>query len=419
MCFLREFQGKRPKNGVDFVFQFVHNTAIFEEGTDCLSGCDSTMKIIDRYLLFQFFKTLVLWFASFVGVYVIFDLFTNMEELVSVARDNGGILPVLGKYYFFKTFLFFDSISSMLVVLSAMVTIAWIQRHNELAALMAAGISQLRVVAPIIAAAVGVTFLAMASRELVMPKYRDELVRTPQNFTGKKGMEMKATYDYQRNIYLQGDRTFRNEKRISDPNFILPRQVCKYGHYLQAENAYFQFQDEHHPPGYLLDGVREPTEILREPTITLDDQPLIITPESEPEWLEEDQCFVVTDVSFNHLAESYAWREYSSTAELIQGVWNPSLKLGPEVYTAIHSRFVRPFLDIALLFLGLPIILSKSDRNVFKAMGISAGLVIGFIALQIASNYFGTTYEVPTLGAWLPLLMVVPVVVYLIDQINS
>ena len=77
-------------------------------------------------------------------------------------------------------------------------------------------------------------------------------------------------------------------------------------------------------------------------------------------WLKADQCFVVSDVSFAQLAAGNAWRQFSSTADLIAGLHNPSLDLAADVRVLVHARIVQPFLDMALLCLGLPIVLQHA-----------------------------------------------------------
>ena len=44
------------------------------------------MRIIDRYLLRQFVQTFLICFLSLVGIVIVFDLFTNLDEFVRPAR---------------------------------------------------------------------------------------------------------------------------------------------------------------------------------------------------------------------------------------------------------------------------------------------------------------------------------------------
>ena len=52
---------------------------------------------------------------------------------------------------------------------------------------------------------------------------------------------------------------------------------------------------------------------------------------------------------------------------------------GADVRVAIHSRVTQPLLDITLLFLGLPLVLSRENRNMYLAIGMCVGVVIAFM----------------------------------------
>ncbi len=78
---------------------------------------------------------------------------------------------------------------------------------------------------------------------------------------------------------------------------------------------------------------------------------------------------------------------------------NRSLDFGADERMAIHSRFVQPLLDVTLLFLGLPLVLSRSNRNVFLAIGLCLALVVAFMLVVMGCKYLGSSYWLePALG---------------------
>jgi len=369
------------------------------------------MKIIDRYLLRQFVQTFVICYVSLAGLYIVFDAFTNLDEFLRCAEVTGGLLELMASYYAHQSLAFFDLSSGLLTLITAMFTVAWIQRHNEMTALMAAGISRLRVVAPVVFAAVAVTGLAAANRELVIPRLRHQLARRPQDLLGDRPKPLDPQYDHKTNILIRGENTFADRRRISKPNFLLPPGLDQYGSQLVAENAYYRPPQEGRPGGYLFDGVKEPKGLAAEPSLSLGGHPVVITPR-DADWLEEDQCFVASDVRFEHLTESRAMRKFSSTAQLIAGLTNESLDFGPDIRVTIHARIVQPVLDVTLLFLGLPLVLRREIRNVFLAIGLCALVVSLFSLVVIVFQHLGSILAVsPALAAWAPLMIFVPVAV--------
>jgi len=205
------------------------------------------MTIIDRYLLRQFLKTFAICYVSLAGLYIVFDAFTNLEEFLRCAEECGGLWRLLGTFYGYRSILFFDRTAGLLTLVAGMFTITWIQRHNELTALLSAGVARQRVVAPIVAAAVAIAVLATLNRELVIPRIRDELGRKPRDLLGDRAQPMHPRYDNQTDVLLRGRHTYRDEERISEPSFLLPGPLAEYGTQLTAEDACYRAPSDARP----------------------------------------------------------------------------------------------------------------------------------------------------------------------------
>ena len=376
------------------------------------------MTIFDRYILRSFLKTYCLWFFCFIGLYVIFDLFTKTEGFVRAGGGVVGTLSLIGQYYLVQSLPFFDKISPLLCLTSAIITIAMLMRNNELAPILAAGIPYLRVIKPIIIAVFFLTLGTAVSREFVLPRFLDVLQKDPAKYTQDPGTEVNAATDYKSKIQIQGELAYSAEKRLASPTvLLLDKSLSIHGKLITAENGYFLPKTEEHPTGYLLKEVQKPKELLTSSSLTLDDKTIVYTPK-DASWLAANECFVVSTIPFGYLATNETWRGYASTWEYIMAIRNQSLDLGRDIDSEIHRRMTQPFLDVTLLFLGLPIILRRGDRNVFKALGIVALLVAFFLLIQFGALFFGRNSEMPILGAWLPLFLFVPVAVHLYRNID-
>ena len=124
-------------------------------------------------------------------------------------------------------------------------------------ALMAAGVSRIRVLTPIIIAVAVVSLLSAANREILIPRYRTELSRRPQDPAGDKPQSLESRYDGRTNVLLGGKHTFAAQKRIEEPDFRLaqaPASLREYGNQLTADNAYYKPPEGNRPGGYLFDG---------------------------------------------------------------------------------------------------------------------------------------------------------------------
>ncbi|MGE0606226.1 MAG: LptF/LptG family permease [Pirellulales bacterium] len=374
--------------------------------------------IIDRYLLLQFIQNLVICYVCMTGMYIVFDLFTNFDDFLVYGEKHGGVLQVIAEYYGYKAVYFFDRTSGILALIAAMFTMTWIQRHNELTAIMAAGVSRGRVTFPVVLASMFVALLAAANRELGIPSMRDGLSKNAKDLAGDNATEVKPRYDNESDILLRGKEAFGNEQRISVPSFLLPPDMARFSKQIVADNAFYLKANEKHPNGYLLRGVQRPKNLMEAPSVVRHNKRVIVTPRDEPGWLKPNECFVVSDVDYEQLTGGTGWRQFSSTLSLIRGLSNRSLDFGADVRVAIHSRFVQPLLDVTLLFLGLPLVISKGNRNVFLAVGICLVVVVVFMLVTLGSQFLGSNVLVdPALAVWLPLFIFAPAAMAFADPL--
>jgi len=370
------------------------------------------MRIIDRYLLRQFLQTFLICYFSLTGLYIVLDAFTNLEDFLRCAERGRGLLRLMGSHYGYQSIYFFDRTSGLLSLVSAMFTVTWIQRHNEMTALMAAGISRIRVISPVIVAAIVISLLAAANRELLIPRIRTELARRPTDPLGDVGQPLQPHYDNVSDILLRGKATYAAGQRIERPDFLLPNTLNHYAKQLTAANAYYRSPQGDRPGGYLLDQVEQPKDLDQRASLVREGKPLVITPRDAPDWLKPNQCFLVSEMTFDQLTGGRAFRQFSSTSELIAGLRNRSLDFGADIRVAIHSRILNPLLDITLLFLGLPLVVTRESRNVFVAIGLCMIVTTAMLLVVIGMQYLGSMCLVdPARAAWVPLMIFVPVAV--------
>jgi lipopolysaccharide export system permease protein len=366
------------------------------------------VQTFDRYLLRLFIRVLLVCLVSITGLYIVVDSCNNLDEFLGYGKKMG-FLQVLAGYYGARVPWFFDRISGLLALVAAMFAVTWLQRSNEMTALLAAGIPKSRIVKPLIAAAIVVSLFAAANREFVIPANRSSLLRNAQDWLGNVACNVDPVRDYRTDILFTGESSVAREKRIERPSFRLHSRLGLFGSKITAENAYYCAATDEKPAGYLLDGVKQPQRVSQIPSAYLEELAVILSPFDTP-WLEDDQCFVVSEINFDQLAGGTKWRQLASTHELLAGLRNPSLDYGLDARVTIHSRLVQPVLDMTLFFLGIPLVVTRESRNVFVAAGWCLLLVVGFFAIVLTCQALGNFgYLVgPALAAWLPVFLLTP-----------
>jgi len=264
--------------------------------------------------------------------------------------------------------------------------------------------------------------LAVLNRELLIPRFRDELSRKPQELATDVPRPFDPQYDERSDVLIRGQAAITAQQRIEKPALRLPPSLDQHIRQITAREAYYEAPTGDRPGGYLLVGIEQPKDLAAQPSLTLGDGPVIITARDAPTWLRPDQCFLVSDVSFEQLTNGDAWREFSSTSQLIRGLHNRSLNLGGDIRATIHARIVQPLLDVVLLFLGLPLVMNRENRNVFLAMALCAVVTMAFLLVVIVCQKLGGVYALglsPALGVWLPLMIFAPVAVELAISMND
>jgi lipopolysaccharide export system permease protein len=364
--------------------------------------------LIDRYITRAQLQAFVIVFVSLAGLTFVVDAFTNMEEFIAHSAESGGLWKVLGTYYGCRLISFFDATSGVIALASAMFALSWLERHNELTALLAAGITRWRIARPAIVFAAIVAILAMANREVVLPRIRHTFSRNAQDLRGDAAHPFEARYDHATEILFRGRTAQAGPCRIEAPSLLMPPSLADFGPQIDAAEAFWRPADAQHPAGYLLCGVREPADIDRLEPLQAGDRPIVLT-RAAADWLAPGQCFVVSDVSFEQLIGSANWSQYSSTNELVGAIANPSLGVAADVPLRVHARFVAPLLDMSLALLGIPLVVGPNRRGVFVAVGLCVAMTVVFFMVVLGCHGLATAYVLsPSVGAWLPLLVLAP-----------
>jgi lipopolysaccharide export system permease protein len=364
--------------------------------------------LIDRYITRAQANSFLIVFVSLAGLTFVVDAFNNIEEFIAHADEAGGLWRVLGRYYGFRLISFFDATSGVIALASAMFALSWLERHNELTALLAAGVTRWRIARPAIVFAGMVAIVAATNRELVLPQIRDALAGNAQDLSGDAWQQFEARYDHRTEILYRGQRWQRSTHLIQQPSLLLPPSMAGFAAQIDAAEAAWLPGDASHPAGYLLRGVSEPASIDAMPGLTLGGVTVIHT-KQEADWLAPGSCFVASDVSFEQLVGSSTWSLYSSTPDLVRAIGNPAIGVTADVPLRVHARIVQPVLDLSLAILGLPLVVGPSRKGVFVAVGLSVVLTAVFLLTTLGCHALATSYVIsPSLGAWLPVMLLAP-----------
>ncbi len=372
------------------------------------------MTRIDRYLLTLYFRVLLICFASVSGLLIVVHIFSNLDEFVRYSEQNENTLfSVLVDYYGPYTLSIFEQLSGLLALLAILFSIAWLNKTNELTALLASGVTKRRVIRPLLVASMIVIVGAALARELAIPLYQDRLDRNPQDLTGDLPRPIRPTYDPDASVLLQGQHLLPIKQQIVGPNLKIQGGplVKAIGSKLVAPKGTYVAPHDGRPAGYLFEGVNYPKTIDQTASVyhDLSGEPLLLT-SLDTDWVAPGNCFLVSSIEYEMLRGGSAWKQFVSTGELITHLHGENTLGGNDLRVKIHQRFVRPAIDWTVLLLGIPVLLTRPDRHMFWIAGACLGIVAGFTAVVMVFAALGASQNglSPMLAIWLPLLIFLP-----------
>ncbi len=169
------------------------------------------MKILDKQRYWSFIKAYVICYVSLVGLYVVIDAFSNMDEFSKRADSVTEMFQIMSRYYLVHQSQFFDQLCGVIGMMAAIFTVTWMQRNNEQLAMLAAGVSTHRAIVPVLVSSIIVSVLSVYNQEVIIPGFGEELARRHDDDGQQRVNSVSIRYDSRENMIhaKQADRATR------------------------------------------------------------------------------------------------------------------------------------------------------------------------------------------------------------------
>lgn len=379
------------------------------------------MRIIDRYVFSSFLRNYLISFMVLIGMYVVLDMVFHFDELVDVdsavemsALGNTlGMLVNIVNYYFFQSFLFFVHLSGIIPVVAAAFTLLRLSRFGELTALLAAGVPLLRVAAPIIIASVVLNALLIVDQEAVIPVMIPRLARSHDEMhTVSKYFAVQAVPD-ENNSLLYAARYFPPAANGRSPATMLDVDVLERNERMLTAAKITAARAEWDPRqgAWRLEGGTRLAQLL---------------PEQRP--VRQDIAVWRTSITPQEidLYRNTDFVELLSTERINELLNRPKSFGAANLQRIKHSRFTQPIMNVILLLLAIPCVLTREPGKLKQGatlLLLLTGLAMGsiFLCQQIANT--PPTPELagqwPAIMAWVPIFVFGPLSVFLLDRIKT
>ena len=367
------------------------------------------MHLLDRMLIRGYLKAYLVCLVSLLSLYVVIDLFTNLDEFAEQHRGLAPIVKHIGVYYGYKVAQIFDLLCEEIVLLAAMFTVAWMQRNNELLPLLSAGVSAHRVVRPVLLCATAMLGLTVANQELILPRIATFLLYPRDDPNGEKEIEAHHAFEPNK-IHINGERASRRFRMVRKFSCLIPDTLAQKLIHLSAKEAYY------YPPGEGPCGGGG--------WLLTDTQPAELDGRVNPnvlKVLDSGKYFLYTrEADFEAITRNRTWFFFASTYRLLSELNKPESMRLASMAVRFHMRLTRPILGLLLVIMGLSIILRDQNRNVYISTALCLVLCGLFFAACFLCRQLGDNeYLSPALAAWLPVLLFGPLAFVLFDAIHT
>lgn len=346
------------------------------------------MKIIDRYLLRTFLVPFFYCLTAFMMIYVIFDLFDNLNDFV----EGKTPLLLVVKYYLILLPSVLIRIVPISLLLAVLYSLSSLTKNNELTAMRASGISIIRLMVPFLSVGLAFTIIVGFVHETVGPGaaywcynfVREQKKNDPAAVYIKQDLAIK--HQGTRRIWLVGEFDIR-DSRMRQIEVIQQREDTSDAMKIRAKEAQWLdgrwwFKDLVEQT-YDLDGnpMGPPRFALTEEMVDLTEQPSLFLNEfKDPEFL--------SSLELVDYLKTHQHREPAALAR---------------IEADLHSRLAMPWTCFIVTLLGIPFGSQTGRKGAFLGVALSIGLFFSYYVLVNVGLGVAKKMVVPAVvGGWLP-----------------
>lgn len=355
-----------------------------EDRPSLLSRLDVTFpNILDRYVLREFLKVLILVLISVIALFMVIDYTDTSQE----AQQNGIAAAVVIAYYRFQMFTILNWTLPISVLVATLVTFALLSKNNEVTAMKSSGVSLYRLGLPILGIAAILSVFAYFVLDFVLPYSTERADQLRRQIRGKKTVasatQQKLWY-LGRNRYILNFLGYNKNREmltqvqvfeLHPTEFRLTRRV--YANRATWNGSAWVFED-----GWVRSFLDDGTS-----TFTPINKPLAL------HYAETPEDFA-TDVK---PPDQMTYAQLRRYIEVLRG----SGYAADELAVRLYEKTSWPMISIIMALIAMPFAFRMGKRGALYGVGLA--LIIGILYWVIFAVFtqFGAVGNLPPLlAAW-------------------
>ena len=343
------------------------------------------MRILVRYLIREYLKIFGLCLTAIMGVYFVYDFFQRIRRF---AKYDPSAVEMFN-FFLFRIPKVIEEVTPLAVLMSVLLTLGMLSRHNEIIAMRNIGISSIRIASPFLIISFLISTILFAANLSIVPLSKQRTDYVQYVLIKNQPQEL---YFRQSQIWLRaGKNTFMNIK-LADPkksalfgvniyklqdDFSLKELIeAKSVRYEQGRWVLYEGKRR----TYLQDGRIQIQHIDRS----------VIPLNRKPE-------------DFKRIVEDTDKMTYKELSEYVK-------RLEDEGYTDkrykvdLINKLAMPFMSFIFGFIGVSLgLTSGSGRGISRGIGLSLIVAAAYWVVYSLSISLGHGQVLsPVVSAWLP-----------------
>ncbi len=345
------------------------------------------MKILDRYLVRNFIWPLCFCFCLFLFMFIFIDSLNNLDEFLK----HDAPFQLILTYYGLLVPMVAGEIIPASVLLASLYFIGQMNRHNEISAMKASGVSSAQILAPILLTGLLLSTLVMAMNECWLPHAAVLSASIKKNMLDDEGSgSTKSLINV--TLITKGNRMiFARELRL-DTRTLYEIIVLEHGKDLTVKAKVTAKSATYEKGRWVFyETVRyefdERGDLTNEPKL-IDKQITDIR--------EEPMDFVRQDTQTHFM-------NFRQLREHIRNTGEAGKKTSARLLVDLHNKMASPFASLVILLAGAPVAMRIRRGGPWISLGMGLLIVAVYYASNAVSMALGKGGALPAvMSVWAP-----------------
>lgn len=371
------------------------------------NGFVEMFTVLDRYLLRSLLTNYVIGIGVMLSLYVVLDLFVNMDEFTERGESVFAVTRNVVDYYLPNLALYFAQLGGIITLFACGAVLARMRKLNEVTAMLASGVSLYRVARPILLFAIAASGLLVIDTEVIIPSVAHKLARKHDEVGGQRAYEVLFLKDGE-GALLSAGRFFPESGDLQSLLVMERDEGGAVQRIIESDRATWEPPINPLSTGtWRLDRGRSLTRVSeagfgpRENKV--EEYPTTYKSNLSPKEIE--------------LRQAEGWVRFLSLSQLKELQSEPEADAATIMRTR-HARVVSLIVSLLLVMLGLPFFLDRSPANILgdatKCVLVCGLCYVGtFVAQSIRIE------SLSAITAWIPVFVFGTLAMALLDRVRT